>query len=47
MTTPHALVLNGALLEYWAKKFFPHLQTHYGILCVVAILATHQKKETT
>lgn len=27
-----------ARLEYWAAKFFPHLLSDYGVLCVLACL---------
>ena len=30
--------INEPLIEYYRKKFFPHLMPHYGRLCVIAVL---------
>jgi hypothetical protein len=37
--------LDAARIEFWRNKFFPHLLPHYGALCIIAILATHQKPD--
>lgn len=39
------LVINQAIIEEWARKFFPHLGLKYGVLCVKAIIIGNVKKE--
>ena len=37
------VILDSARIEYWRKKFFPHLTPEFGTLCIITILLAHQK----
>jgi hypothetical protein len=37
------MLLDASRLEYWRKKFFPHLLPTHGMRCIMAVLASHQR----
>ena len=36
--------MNVEALDYYARKFFPHLQPDYARLCVIAVIEARQRQ---